>query len=502
MEEVPDDLSNAVMGAWSSYLTDAYGSTTYQLTLTFVFGSPHKSKGITLYFHPHTNDYARSASVTWLNASNATIKEGTYTLSGNIGVIEESVADYKSVVVKLIGTNNPFRWIKLYGIDFGIARTFVDSEIDTCKIYENVNMLSDEITANTLRFTIKTKDPVFSPVSGDIGDDMLLKKQYLHVSKNNERFGTFFLTDWEDIGQTGAHFRFSAEDAMSVLEKYTFDGGIYNNQLASDLLDSIFLIAFPTGLIRYRLEDNLLSSKVSGWLPVCSCREAFQQICFAIGAVASTARLGTVQIFSRRTTITQYVPLSRQYIGGKYKPMPYYSGVDVVSYAYTAASESVEAHNGALGVGEYRIEFSQPLHSLSISGGAIMTAHVNYAKIKVAAAGTVLLSGKRYTENRLTATIREPIATGEVESIATFDGCKIVSAQAAAILAPMIMQYLKNRMNIETDIILQSLKTGDVASFGTKGRDIIGGVERLDINLRASTAKAGAAGNVDTAGHR
>lgn len=497
MEEFPDNTSGKYWGLWTNSKSDENALFSVFPQLDISFSANHKSKGLTLYFYPYTDDYASVVHVTWYDGGDNILAEGDYYFTSNIGIIIKAVTDFRRIMIQFLSTNIPLRYVKLYGIDFGITRVFDDKMINSAKILEEIDPISNEIRINTLDFQIKTHNPEFSLVSGNPDDDMLIKKQMLTITCNNAPYGVFFLDSWEDENNVGNTFPFKAKDAVGVMEQYKFMGGIYNDAPIKTLLDEIFSVCFPTGLIGYELDVELSGITLNGYLPICSCREALRRICFAISAVADTSRRKFVYIYPRDKEKTYDIPRTKKYRGGSNKPTEYYSGVDVAAYSYTASTETAQAFNGVLPAGTQPIQFSEPLSNLTITGGTIVQSGVNYAMIN-SAGGVVTVTGRKYTVNKSIYSARAEVIAGEVENVLPFENCTLVTPQNALSLAQNILEYTQQKVKFIEDMRLENREVGYIARLETYGRSIIGTIESLGIDLRAGKAKVRVIGNVET----
>ena len=498
MEEFPDDTSGQAWGLWSDSVSGDDGAFSVPPMLDISFSTPHKSRGLTLYFYPHTDDYADRVRVTWYGDSDAVITSGEYTLTSVVGVVMESVEGFRRITVEFLSTNIRGRFVKLFALDYGIVRVIRDEEISGCKILEEVDPTVESVSINTLNANIRTRDGIFSPVTSADPDDMMMRRQMLTVTRDGAPFGTFFLETWEDIYQSGIEFDIYAIDAMGVLDLYGFMGGLYTNKPVTELLDEILAVAFPTRLVSYILDPELLASTVTGWIPICSCGEALQHICFALNAAADTARIGNIWIYPRETEITYSVPLDRQYRRGRDSPSEFVSGVDVVSHSYVQGTEAATAQNGVLPVGQAIIEFQAPLHSLTATGATILRSGANYAVLDVAVSGVVVLSGRRYSDNQLLHSVRAELSAGEVESVMVYENYTLISPGTGQWLAQRLFDYLRQLIVSELDVALDDLEVGYKARLATRGRDIVGTITRLDItSLLSGTATMEVRGNVD-----
>ena len=72
----------------------------------------------------------------------------------------------------------------------------------------------------------------------------------------------------------------SAINAIGVLDESTYLGGVYSGMLAGILIADILTNH------AYTVSNDIAGIPIYGYLPVCTRREALQQVLFSIGAVA------------------------------------------------------------------------------------------------------------------------------------------------------------------------------------------------------------------------
>ena len=153
MEEFPDETDGETWGLWSDSLSDEAGNFANPPALDISFHANHKSRGLTLYFYPFTDDYAKEICVTWYDSRDEVIKTGIYALNSNIGVISEPVIDFRRIAVEFLSTNIRHRFIKLYALEYGVIRILPDEEIDSCRILEEIDPTVESISINILNAT-------------------------------------------------------------------------------------------------------------------------------------------------------------------------------------------------------------------------------------------------------------------------------------------------------------------------------------------------------------
>lgn len=529
-EHLPGNPENYSWGFWSLSMSGVdriFQGVPPTLDIGFTYN--HKSPGLSFLFYPHSEDWADKIRVTWYSTppeyeyykdqngnmiqieiySGIVIKSGIYILDGVIGIVQEEIYNFKHIKVEFISTNIRNRFIKLAGIDYGFGRSFPNEIINTVTILEEIDPTSDVISINTINFQIKSDLPEYSLVSG-LGETMLMQYQPLTVMGNQKEFGTFFLQfPWTDLYGNGTVIDYQGIDAIGVMDKYQFWGGIYYNILFSDIVSQLFSICFPTQLIRYEIDTIFIGKHVSGWIPTGTCRTALQLICFAIGAVADDSRRDYVWIYPRDKEINGTIEDDEIYRSPSLKPTTYYSGADVTAYEYVPSSETIEAHKSALPVGQRPIKFSEPLYDIQISAGAtILSQSANHAIINVTTAGEIIITGTRYIVNQTIFSYPETkdIPAGEVENIKQYSNCTMMSSVDAPNRAKSLFEYLQQRAKFEGDMLLKEREPGYMYSVSTgyrrqnneyiKNLPINGTIERLNVNLRGERATARVIGDV------
>lgn len=508
---LPNDPENYPWGFWSLDTSDDEGVFSRPPTLDIRFSLNHKAPGLTFLFYPYSDDWATSVRVAWYNSAGSVIQSGTYSISGIEGFVDQPVSGFRRIVVEFLSTNIRNRYIKLAGIQYGQGRSFPDDSIDSASVLEEVDPTSNEVTINTFNFRIRTHNPEFSIVSG-VGDDMLMRNQMLTIVADGTDFGTYFLKfPWKDLHGDGSVVEFQAVDPIGAMDQYQFWGDIYANKPIESIVSQLFTICFPTQLIRYEIDAAFSGAVVSGWIPTCTCREALQLICFAIGAVADDSRRDYVWIYPPDTDVSYIMPDIKMYKGPLIEPTTYYNGVDVVAHEYTRGAEILQAHDGIVEVGRYTIKFNEPLHSLTVSGATLAQSSANHAVLNVPTTGTVKVSGKRFVANQTVFSVRGEVVAGEVENVMIYDGCTLLSPSQAPGRARALFHYLTQRTRITADVRLDKegdaediayLEAGEIVQAPTIGNPITGTIEQLDINLRGGRAKARVTGDVANAGHR
>lgn len=481
----PDNESQYEWGIFSEEMTGDDGLFKSPPILDIKFTQNHKSNGLTLYFYPYTDDYAKLVQVTWYDANDVMLSSGVFELHSNIGSVERGVDGYQRVRIEFLSTNKPFRYVKLYAIDYGVIRTFDSkTDIDTAKVYEEIDPISNELTVNTFNFSVRTDNLVFTLTSDKVEDNTLMQRQMFTVYDDVRPYGVYFLQTWSDPKNTEKTFEFEAQDAVGVMEGYKFYGDMYKNQNASALIQELFEICYPTGLVTVKIDDALKNKTISGHIPITNCREALHMIAFAIGATVDATRRSYVWIYPIDTDTTFRIGQDEVYIdGNSLESREYYSAVNLTYYNYEPEWEDSEAFVWPLEAGDHIVEFSDPYSTLKSTNCTILEKHANHAIIRVPSATTVRIIGEMYKEYARTYSLAEEVSPGETENAKVYAENKLINGENAPEIAQRIFDYLKLRVQVTAPLLLEDREVGYVAETETKRLPLRGPIESLDINL-------------------
>ena len=494
MNEFPNITTSKIWGVWTNDYSNSSGAFLTPPYVDITFASPHKSNGITLYFYPHTDDYAKTVIVTWYSGATV-LSTGTFTLNDVVAPISRYVNGYNRIRISFLTTNIPQRYIKLYGIDFGLIRILDSPEVSACRIIKEVDPTGEAVAVSTADAIIRTESGIFAPITGDNPNETI-DYQHFNVIKDSEHYGSFFLTSWDDSRQSGIEFNISGDNAIGILDLYPYLGGIYVNKSVSSLITELFSIAFPTGLIKYTLDPSYNAATVTGWIPAGSCMLALQHICFAINATVDTERNGDVWIYPRETSTTFIIGLDEQRRRGKFGFTEYFSGVDITAYNYVAGAEISEVINAQLSAGQYTFKFDQPYHSYSATGATILASGANYVRVNVTSLSNVIVTAKNYIDNARTFSVRHTVEIGRIENIKEYTGYTLVNPSNAYSIANQRLDILSKRIAADVSVILNNFEVGYIADIKTTGKTINGLIKRIDMDLRSEWAEMEIIGDV------
>ena len=359
------------------------------------------------------------------------------------------VRGYNKLEITFLQTSKPIRPVFVTRIDYGIYRDFLDNELLERSCLQEINAISESISINTLNFTVRT--------TSNIPFD-LQKKQKLTLYFNGELIGNFYLKNGARKNKTDYHM--DAHDAVGVLDGNEFAGGIYTGQPVSDVLDKIF----ENEDFNYMLDESFSNIPLHGYIPYTTKRNALVYICFAIGAIADTSNYDGIVIYPQENALSGEFLSDEVFSGVTLEHSDIVTGIRLTVHTYQKSDDVQELYNDTLN-GTAEIIFSEPYHSLEITGGTIGQYGDNYAYI-TGTGGNVTLTGKRY--NHLTTSIlkENPDIVFNKNIREVTDATLVYSGNAQQVL-DRVYAYYQRAENVVGDVLIGTKKLGQKVKIDT-----------------------------------
>lgn len=477
-------------GLWSAVQSGESGAFADPPVLDIQFSQAHSSSGLTLHFYAPTGDWASKLKIQWYGADGGLLASALFTPDAVDFYCAKKVDRYRRIRLTFLETNHPGRYLKLAGLDYGVYLHFAGDEIVKAHVLEECDPLSAEISINTLGLTLYNKEGRFSILNPEGYFDVLQHKQKLTVwedvrpearstSSTSYCMGTFYLSDWENSGDTLADF--TAVDAVGLLDGAPYDGGVYDTTagaLAADILDGY----------SYTLDAELAAERVQGYLAAGTRREALQQLAFAVGAVVDCSRSDLIRISPAPARASGMIAYDRKFQNGsKVTLNPLITAVAVTAHRYQAEDASSELYKDTLEPGTYQVTFSAPAvaDSLTVTGATLAGRGANRCTLAVSKAGEVCVTGRKYVDS--TIILRRAAANlppNAQDNELTVTDATLVSPDRATAVANRVLDYYAQRYEQTFRMIAGDEKLADrliVQSFG--GEMVRGVLTKLEFDL-------------------
>ena len=464
----PDNPEDTSWGYWSESMSDSDGVFDVAPVLTLNFTENHSSLALTFEFDPHGDNYCNDLNIKWYQGETL-LMDKDFTPNRWKYSCNEKVENYTKIVITFRSTNRPFRYLKVQNIMHGSIEVFESEQMRNAEIYEEVDLTSVELSINTLDFQVYSANDAFNILNPEGVYSLLQKKQQLtvegQINATQFNLGVYYVEDWES--KENKLFNIKAIDGIGIMDGTIFKGGMYSNKRVDELIEEIM----DDAGFGYSLDVLLKDLTISGWIPICSHREALQQVAFAIGGYVDTSRGGTIRIKAQPDleSMTPYnIPISRKFQGTTVKLRPIVTGVMITEHNYNVKATAEEIFKGELTTGLNEVIFNEPATDLTITGGTILSSGVNYAIINVAATGTVVISGKKYVDStRIVTKKMDSLPAGEKENIISITDATLISANNSIAVGERVFNYYQNRIEQNLSYILDSEIVGGVARIET-----------------------------------
>lgn len=302
-----EDVENLPVAFESAELSGADGTFSHPPTLTAVLGNTYSSSGITLVTGTELNT---ELNVKWYR-DNVLKYEGNY-----LGpVAQHEVDDYNKLVVTVTKTL-PYRRVRAYELVFGINHRIDKGELRSISVKNECDVKSESLPASTLDWQLDSESsPTF----------MFQALQPVYVYHEQTLIGVYYVKTHSRVAQT--LYNVSCEDAIGVLDRSNFAGGVYNNVSAASIARSIIGETFELDI---QCDDVMLT----GIIKPSTRRDALQQVAFAWGVCLSTDGTEKIRVFKPKIGYKS-IPASRTFYGVRLNMESAISSVTVVSHEYT-----------------------------------------------------------------------------------------------------------------------------------------------------------------------
>jgi hypothetical protein len=404
----------------------------------------YTSRGITLGFDTYNGIYPTEINIIWYR-DNSQLASMDFQPDKAVYFFENKVEYYNRVVVTINAINAPLSRLKVRSVEFGYSVDFKGDELKNVSVSQSLDPVSTEILINTFDFVLYTD-----------AEYTFQTRQPLVFSFNNELRGTAFVKTAKRVSKN--QWNIHAEDYIGIMDSVTFGGGIYTNQNAVELLQSVF----DTANVPYTIADELNTKTVSGYIPYGTCRQALMQIAFAIGAVVDTSNSKDVDIYVLTDEVTQTIPLNRIMQGQSFEDNTRVTSVEVTAHTYKPITEGMELYDSAeSGTGEgILVTFSEPIHDLAIVNGTIVSRETNYAIIN--AGEDCILSGQKYDHTTITKRKKNPLVlTTDIENTISITDATLVSPANIDEVLEKCYNHFEKAQSINTRIVEGRHETED-----------------------------------------
>ena len=475
--ELPDSPADVVY--WSNVLSDSSGNFSTNPIMTINFDTNHSSVGLTLHFsetHPITMD------IKWYNSTNQILSEKTFTVDSLDYIAMNKVDNYRKVVITFT-KSEPFRYVKLWYIEYGREFLFGEDVIKSGNLVQEIDPISDKITNDTMAVEIMDKNNDFNLGNPDGLHTIFQRNQKLLPFRNKDgivsQLGEWYLDSFSVDKNT---VKMSTVDKVGLLDNFNFEiGEVYVNESAGLILQGIFATA---GITNYQIDSETSNALLSGTLKKQTCRKALREVLFACGSICET-HSGIVNIKKQSKLVQSTVDRTR-----KFSTVPtkndYISDISIKYANYVLNTTSVQILKARYKAGTHTIEFTYPVDNLTVNTGTIVGQNTYYCILTLAVDSDIIISGNKFDAQEVETTYSlSEIASGEIRKSKTFSAT-LVNNSLATVRAQEILDYYQMGLSISARFVNDVEETGNFAIIENSNSEFgnyIAGIEKMTTNL-------------------
>lgn len=468
----PSEIPTSGSGYVSNSISDKNGVFSTKPSVVLTFTANHTSVGLNFIFNTYSGDYCTEVNIKWYRGNTLLDDKTFYPNSVNYACMN-TVELFNKVVIEFRKTSKPYRYAFLTGIIYGVTRHYEQNEIMRINLLSEISQIGEELSINTFGFTL---------VSEDSASYLFQKQQKLLLYNGDNLLGSYFIDTATRKSQKS--YDIKCYDLIGILEQTTFYGGIYNGVTAGSLLEKIF----GEVNVEYTVDSVTANKKIYGYMPILTRREAVCWVCMATCSVCDTTHSETVDIYRIDKTVKRVIGEESQYSGVSVENTAIVTGLKLTAYSYTSTTDVVEVFNETLN-GNALVEFLEPLHDLSITGGTITESGTNYARIN-GTGGKVVLTGQAYNVSTKIIEKSNPlIGALDIQNIIEVSDCTIVSSNNAEEVAQNVLDYYLKSKKVSAKIVLGDNDLGDTVTVETDFEgNVTGVIEKIEINANNKLA--------------
>ena len=453
------------VGWWSGARSGDDGRFQTPPRISISFPDPYTATGMTFIFSPSTEQWCSEMNVRWYNGQILLAETYAYPDSAE-WIMEYMVEAFDRIDIQLIATNRPGQFAKVQMIQIGKVIVFGKNELTQVQLTNEVDPALCYLPVDTMRVEIRDRmNRAFAPQ----------ENQRMELYKDGNLLAAHYIMDSTRAAKY--HYTFSCQSAIGLLgDEYL--GGMYNAVPVDDFLADVL-----DGRA-YVLDPAFAKETVTGYLPVCTRREALQQLAFALGAMVTTQGSEAICLNSIPEEINGKFTQRTIFTGASAETAPRFSRVEVAVHTYEKSNEVVSLlYNKEIYGENLLFTFYEPHYDYSIEGGKIVDSDVNW--VRITASGPVTLTAKTYIHSKSMREKRNRFSTAaERNNVITVDSATLIHSGNVAAALDRLYAAKQFRQTVRQEAVISSHRAGDrVSSVNPWGTQIRGFITSMDSTL-------------------
>lgn len=269
-----------------SYMSSTYSNENCEFSGIYIIGQFNSPKDFYTTTIDFGIDYPKKIIITYYdNNGNEIYSEPIDNIRSNKIYSKAGIKNCKRITMHFVESWGPYKFAYLQTWLIGSLIVFDGEYLEDLSLNEDTDPISRSIAIDTAFIQIVAKENEFDLLN-PVGATKFIKpgvslEAEVEIDGNNLYLGKYYISkiDYNDAKTIGLH----CETILGILDKEKFFNSLlYNGTSAKDVLTSV--------LGGEEAEYHIENSKVYGYIPVKSKREAIKEICFSNGITVSDNR--------------------------------------------------------------------------------------------------------------------------------------------------------------------------------------------------------------------
>ena len=302
---------------------DGYFAKEKRPSLIFNLDKPYVAPGFTLSFgsfEPDLGDFCSDVRLSMYRDGKKIDGGVYYPNSSEYFCKWKNPAPFDKVKIEFRKTSIPKRYARLNSVAFGAVRKFGRDEVRGATLQVEGNLIGDKVSTSSLNWTLNNLEPL---------DFSFRTLQPVYTYDGDKLLSVTYVKKAEQTGDK--LYKIDCEDLIGLLDRSTVPAKKFDGRLNSQG----YLYQLLGGDYEITLDQDLQDIPVNGFIKSCSRREALQQLCFVLGACATTFRSDGLRVKNVFGALPVFIPSldpDDVFSGQKFTENEIVSSVTVVSH--------------------------------------------------------------------------------------------------------------------------------------------------------------------------
>ena len=416
-----------------------------QTKVEFLIPNPTQTTGLTFRFAEDA--WCTDMQICWYRGAQLLAEEKAHP-SGPDFVVHRKVENFDRVVVVFEGMNRPGVLLRLQEFYLGRALVFTQDELQKVELTNEVDPTLSRLSADAMTVVLCDKE-----------NRQLEPKQYqkMELYRNGKLIACHSV---QSSSCQDHQYTFRCHSPIGDMEK-TFLGGFFQGQPLEQALSRV-LEGEP-----FEMDPALEHSVVTGYLPICTQREALQQIAFAVGGVVDTFGTSCIRISAIPSMVTGCFMPEQVFSGGSLQTTPQPARVEVVAHSYQPLEQEETLLDGEdIGTEMTMLTFPQPHWGYTITGAKLVEQGANF--LRVIPQGRVTLKAKTYRINQMRCIRTTGGGGSQVQKV---ENATLVHSGNVRQIADRLLNLCALEQTLQQDAVVEEQRAGQKVVMSTPWKE-------------------------------